>query len=45
MYKSEMIYLAQSYDKDCIEDMRVYFTERDQMVVDHAASIRAKGWK
>ena len=32
----------QSYDKDCIEDMRVYFTERDQMVVDHAASIRAR---
>lgn len=29
-------------DKDCIEDMRVYFTERDQMVVDHAASIRAR---
>ena len=29
-------------DKDCLEDMRVYFTERDQMVIDHAVSVRAK---
>ena len=29
-------------DKDCLEDLRVYFTERDQMVIDHAISIRAK---
>lgn len=29
-------------DKDCLEDLRVYFTERDQMVIDHAVSIRAK---
>ena len=29
-------------DKDCLEDLRVYFTERDQMVVDHAVSVRAK---
>lgn len=29
-------------DKDCVEDMRVYFTERDQMVIDRAASIRAR---
>ena len=29
-------------DKDCLEDLRVYFIERDQMVVDHAISVRAK---
>ena len=29
-------------DKDCLEDLRVFFTERDQMVIDHAVSIRAK---
>ncbi len=29
-------------DKDCLEDLRVYFTERDQMVIDHAVSVRAK---
>ena len=29
-------------DKDCLEDLRVYFTERDQMIVDHAVSVRAK---
>ena len=29
-------------DKDCLEDMRVYFTERDQMIIDHAVSVRAK---
>ena len=28
-------------DKDCLEDLRVYLTERDQMVIDHAVSIRA----
>ncbi|MBO5928452.1 MAG: hypothetical protein J6Q42_00345, partial [Clostridia bacterium] len=29
-------------DKDCLEDLRVFFTERDQMVIDHAVSVRAK---
>ena len=29
-------------DKDCVENMRVFFTERDQMIVDHATSVRAK---
>ena len=29
-------------DKDCLEDLRLFFTERDQMVIDHAVSIRAK---
>lgn len=29
-------------DKDCLEDLRVYFLERDQMAVDHAVSVRAK---
>ncbi len=29
-------------DKDCLEDMQVFFTERDQMVIDHAVSVRAK---
>lgn len=29
-------------DKDCLEDLRVYFTERDQMIVDHAISVRAR---
>lgn len=29
-------------DKDCLEDLRVYFSERDQMIVDHAVSARAK---
>lgn len=29
-------------DKDCLEDLRVLFTERDQMVIDHAVSIRVK---
>ena len=29
-------------DKDCLENMRVFFTERDQMIVDHAVSIRTK---
>lgn len=29
-------------DKDCLEDLRVYFTEQDQMLVDHAVSIRAR---
>ncbi len=29
-------------DKDCLEDLRVYFTEREQMVVDRAISVRAK---
>lgn len=29
-------------DKDCLEDLRLFFTERDQMIVDHAVSIRAK---
>ena len=30
-------------DKDCLEDLRVYFTERDQMIIDHAGSIRTRG--
>ncbi len=29
-------------DKDCLEDLRVYFSERDQMIVDHAVSVRPK---
>ena len=29
-------------DKDCIENMRLFFTEREQMLVDHATGIRAK---
>lgn len=29
-------------DKDCLEDLRVYFSDCDQMVVDHAANIRPK---
>ena len=29
-------------DKDCIEGMRLFFTERDQMLVDHATGIRTK---
>ncbi len=29
-------------DKDCLEDLRLFFTEREQMVIDHAVSIRAK---
>lgn len=29
-------------DKDCLEDLRVYFTDRDQMLVDHATNIRAR---
>ncbi len=29
-------------DKDCLEDLRVFFTERDQMVIDHAVSVRTK---
>jgi hypothetical protein len=29
-------------DKDCLEDLRVYFSERDQMVIDHAISVRPK---
>ena len=29
-------------DKDCLEDLRVYFTERDQMLIDHSVSARAK---
>ncbi len=29
-------------DKDCITDLRVYFTERDQEIVDHATGIRVK---
>ncbi len=30
-------------DKDCLEDVRVYFTEREQMLIDHASSIRTRG--
>ena len=29
-------------DKDCVEDMRLFFTDRDQMIIDHATGIRAK---
>lgn len=29
-------------DKDCLENIQVYFTARDQMVLDHAVSARAK---
>lgn len=29
-------------DKDCLEDLRVLFTERDQMIIDHAITVRAK---
>lgn len=29
-------------DKDCLEDLRVFFTEREQMVVDRAVSVRAR---
>ncbi len=29
-------------DKDCLEDLRVYFSERDQMIIDHAVTVRAK---
>ena len=29
-------------DKDCLEDMRVYFSPEGQMIVDNAISIRAK---
>lgn len=30
-------------DKDCAENMQVYFTDRDRMLIDHASSIRVKG--
>lgn len=30
-------------DKDCAENMRVYFCERDQMLIDRAVSVRPKG--
>ena len=29
-------------DKDCAENMQVYFVDRDRMLIDHAASIRVK---
>lgn len=29
-------------DKDCVENMRVLFCERDQMLIDRAVSVRAK---
>lgn len=29
-------------DKDCAENMQVYFIDRDRMLIDHAVSIRAK---
>lgn len=29
-------------DKDCLEDLRVFFTEREQMVIDRAVSVRAR---
>ena len=29
-------------DKDCLEDLRVFFTEREQMVIDRAASVRPR---
>ena len=29
-------------DKDCMEDLRVYFPERDQMMIDHAVAIRTR---
>ena len=29
-------------DKDCLEDLRVFFTQREQMAVDRAVSVRAK---
>lgn len=29
-------------DKDCAENMQVYFIDRDRMLIDHATSIRAK---
>ena len=29
-------------DKDCLEDLRVYFTEREQMIIDRSTSLRAK---
>lgn len=29
-------------DKDCLEDIRVFFTERDQMIIDHAVSVRTR---
>lgn len=29
-------------DKDCLEDLQVYFTEHDQMLIDHAVSVRAR---
>ena len=28
-------------DNDCLEELQVYFTELDQMVRDHAVSVRA----
>lgn len=30
-------------DKDCAENMQVYFVDRDRMLIDHAISIRPKG--
>ena len=29
-------------DKDCLEDLRVWFSERDQMIIDHASGVRVK---
>lgn len=29
-------------DKDCAENMQIYFTDRDQMLIDHAISVRPK---
>ena len=29
-------------DKDCAENMQVFFIDRDQMLIDHATNIRAK---
>lgn len=29
-------------DRDCVENMRVYFCERDQMLIDRAVAVRAK---
>lgn len=34
------MYLEHSYDKECLEDLRVYFSECDQQIIDRATCVK-----
>lgn len=41
-FQPEALTLAQCSDKDCLEDLQVFFTPLNQAIVDNATAIKCK---